>query len=447
LEALVELSLAAAVQGMASGGISCADYTLACLARIEAREPEVQAWAWLDRELALAKAREADQALTAGRSVGPLHGIPVGIKDIMHTRGLPTGMGSATFAGFIPDDSAAVVEAVERAGAFVLGKTVTSELAYFAPGKTRNPHDPAHTPGGSSSGSAAAVAAGMVPGALGTQTNGSVIRPAAFCGVVGFKPSAGLIPTRGIQPFSPSLDQVGVFTRGVADAGLLASVLIDPLAQAGDMASSLAALTPLDRIPRLLAVRQPVWDQAVPAQQDMFLTSVTRLRQAGADVEERELPEIFNESHSVHRTIMYFEAAHGLLAMQSRHRPQLSDVLNQLIDEGLRIPMAAYEASLARRSLLQQALADFLATTDAIVTPPATGEAPATLEHTGSPAFCTIWSLAGVPAITIPVGSGPSGLPLGLQLVGRHRQDSALLATADWCARALAPRPLRDINQ
>jgi Asp-tRNA(Asn)/Glu-tRNA(Gln) amidotransferase A subunit family amidase len=433
-EAMASLGLADAALGIRSGRFSCTDYAKACLARIAAREPQVQAWAWLDVDRALTQARQADQVLADGRPVGPLHGIPLGIKDIMHTRGIPTGMGSAAFAGFVPDRSAAVVEAIEQAGAYVMGKTVTSELAYYAPGKTRNPHHPAHTPGGSSSGSAAAVATGMVPGALGTQTNGSVIRPAALCGVIGFKPSSGLIPTRGIQPFSPSLDQVGVFSRSLADAGLLASLLLAPSAMAGE----LATLTIAERTPRLVAVRQPVWDQAEPAQQAMFAQAIASLRVSGAEIKERELPGMFTEAHAVHRTIMHFEAARELQALQVRHRPQLSTVLNQLIDEGLSIPAAAYETALARRSLLQQALAEFLATADAIVTPPAPGEAPATLDHTGSPAFCTIWSLIGVPAVTIPVGRGPAGLPLGLQLIGSHGQDPALLATAAWCARALA---------
>ena len=337
--ALTDLGLAEAAAGIRSRRISSEALTRACLDRIAAREPEVAAWAWLDPEAAMTRARAADAAMAAGRAVGPLHGIPLGIKDIMHTRGIPTEMGSAAFAGFVPDASAAVVERIEAAGAFVLGKTVTAELAYFTPGKTRNPWNPAHTPGGSSSGSAAAVAAGMAPGALGTQTNGSVIRPAAFCGVVGFKPSAGLIPRGGILPFSPSLDQVGVFARRVEDAGLLAAVLVghDPRDAAsiepGGIAAGMAEPEPLARPPSLLAVRSPVWDQAEAAQQRMFADNLAALRCAGAKVVERELPEPFAEAHAAHRTIMAFEAARQLKDLQSRRRELLSPALNQLIHQ------------------------------------------------------------------------------------------------------------------
>ncbi len=438
--------LCEAVAAIHRGQLTSVALTRACLDRIAVRDGQVGAWAWLDPDLALAKAEKSDQDRVAGCALGPLAGIPLGVKDIMRTRGIPTGMGSAIFADFIPDDSAAVVERIEAAGASVLGKTVTAELAYYTPGKTRNPFNGACTPGGSSSGSAAAVAAGMVPGALGTQTNGSVIRPAAFCGVVGFKPSAGLIPRAGIQAFSPSLDQVGVFSRRVEDAGLLASILVDldlndPLCPwpgavkwaSGDM----AVINALRHPPRLIAVRQPVWDQAEAAQQQMFGQNLAALRRAGAVVEERELPPPFGDAHTTLNTIMSFEAAHGLQSLQEVRRPLLSPALNRLIDEGLCIAPAAYAEALEQRAKMAQMLAVFLDEADAIVTPPATGEAPATLMHTGNPAFCTIWSLVGAPALTFPVGLGPRHLPLGLQLVGGPLSDPALLAAAAWCEKVL----------
>jgi Asp-tRNA(Asn)/Glu-tRNA(Gln) amidotransferase A subunit family amidase len=420
--ALPDSSLRALVTGLRRGEFSSLQLTEALLARIAEREAGTGAWAWCDPAAARACARAADA--TPAESL--LHGIPVGIKDIMHTAGIPTGMGSPIFDGFVPETSAEAVQRIEAAGGFVLGKTVTAELAYFTPGKTRNPWHPAHTPGGSSSGSAAAVAAGMVPVALGTQTNGSVIRPAAYCGVVGFKPSAGSVPGAGIQPFSPTLDQVGLFVREVQDAGLVAAVLT------GD--ADLLELHPLAPPPRLLAVRSPVWPEAEPVQQAMFEACIAALRAAGAAVVERELPATFSDAHAVHRTIMAFEAAKQLAPLLSEHAAQLSAPLRQIVAEGLGIDSEHYHAALARRLELRQALAEFLSGADAIVTPPAAGEAPATLAHTGSPSFCTIWSLTGAPALTFPVGLGPQGLPLGLQLVGRADDDANLLAAAGWCA-------------
>lgn len=422
MTALSDSSLRALVAGLHQGDLSSAELTEACLARIAEREAEIGAWAWCDPEAARAKARAAD----AMPATGLLHGIPIGIKDIMHTAGIPTGMGSPVFAGFVPESSADAVQRIEAAGGFVLGKTVTAELAYFTPGKTRNPWNLAHTPGGSSSGSAAAVAAGMVPAALGTQTNGSVIRPAAYCGVVGFKPSAGTVPVAGIQRFSVTLDQVGLFVREVTDAGLLAAVLT------GD--TRLLELQPLAPPPRLLAVRSPVWPEAEPAQQAMFEACIAALRAAGAAVVERELPAAFDDAHAVHRTVMAYEAAKQLAPLLVEHEAQLSAPLRQIIAEGLAIDSASYRAAIARRLELRVALAEFLGEADAIVTPPAAGEAPATLAHTGSPAFCTLWSLAGVPALSFPVGLGPQGLPLGLQLVGGLNEDVRLLACAAWCA-------------
>lgn len=425
MTALSGLSLRAAAAGLKSGEFSSLQLTEACLARSAEREPAVAAWAWCEPEAARAKARAAD----AHRLAGLLHGVPIGIKDIMHTAGIPTGMGSPIFDGFMPTASAAVVWHIEAAGAFVMGKTVTAELAYYMPGKTRNPWNPAHTPGGSSSGSAAAVAAGMVPAALGTQTNGSVIRPAAFCGVVGFKPSMGTIPGEGIQPFSPSLDQVGLFVREVADAGLLASVLMDE--------AMLANVQALDHAPRLIAVRSPVWPEAEASQQEMFEANLAALRAAGAEVIERELPADFSDAHTAHRTIMAYEAARELAPLQAAHAGQLSEPIRQIIAEGLQINGAQYAEALALREELSGMLDGFLDGANAIVTPPAAGEAPATLAHTGSPAFCTIWSLVGVPALCFPVGLGPQGLPLGLQVVGRLGDDKGLLAAAAWCEQKI----------
>ena len=435
---LERLSLRDAVERLRAGELTCADYTAALLRRTESLEKTIHAFAWLDRRHALSAAHAADAQRAAGTKPGRLHGVPLGVKDIFATAGIPTGMGSSAFDGFVPEKSAAMVLRAEAQGAFTFGKTVTAELAYFTPGPTRNPWNPSHTPGGSSMGSAAAIAAGMLPLAFGTQTNGSVIRPAAFCGCVGFKPSEGTLATTGIQPFSPTLDQPGLFTRSVEDVALAFAALREGPETARTEAWP---LPPLDRPPRLAAVRSPVWSQAEPAAQQSFVVTLACLRAAGAEVTETELPAAFENAHAVHRTIMAFEAARTLGELQSHQRVKLSAVLNRFLDEGQAIDAAAHAAALAQRQTLRAGFGPFLAGFDAIVTPPTRGEAPATLEHTGDPVFCTIWTLLGVPALTLPVGLGPHGLPLGLQIVGTLQDDARLLCVARWVEQAVAFAP------
>jgi len=319
-----------------------------------------------------------------------------------------------------------------------MGKTVTTECAFLTPGKTRNPWNPLHTPGGSSSGSAAAVAAGFVPAALGTQTNGSVIRPAAFCGVVGFKPTQGLIPIEGALTFSHTLDQPGLFTRSVADAAWLASALI------GDAAhlSSFETATP-GAPPRLAAVRTPVWDQAEEHARQAFGEQIQTLRNVGASVEEVELPGIFNLAHKAIRTIMAAESALNLEALYLIEPSVLSPTLREFMTEGRDTGAVVYLQSLKLRLALKEELERFLEGYDALITPPATGEAPATLTQTGNPCFCSIWSLCGVPAVTVPAGLGPRGLPLGLQISGGRGRDAAVLSAARWCEAVFSFSPWR----
>jgi Asp-tRNA(Asn)/Glu-tRNA(Gln) amidotransferase A subunit family amidase len=428
---LHQLSLCEITRAIREGELTSEQYTRACLAQIARHEPHILAWQWLSEDTALEKARAGDAKSKSRQVPGALRGIPVGIKDIIATRGIPTEMGSPIFSGFVPQESAVIVARLEAAGAFVLGKTVTAELAFLTPGKTRNPWNPAHTPGGSSSGSAAAVAAGFVPAAVGTQTNGSVIRPAAFCGVVGFKPSQGLIATTGIHPFSPTLDQVGVFTRSVDDAALFASCLVDTAArQRFDISLPTTG-------PRLAAVRSPVWHLAEEAQKELFLANIAVLQESGAIVTEVTLDPFFTRAHAVLRTIMCVEAARQLDRLQQQHRDKISATLNNFIDEGRGISAEAYTEALQLRDRIQDSLKMLLQGYDAIITPPAAGEAPATLEHTGDPSFCTIWTLCGVPAITIPAGQRPRGLPLGLQVVGPHLGDDKLLRVAKWCVEQI----------
>ncbi|HWA14146.1 MAG TPA: amidase [Burkholderiales bacterium] len=428
MDDLHKLGLREAAQRIRAGRIDSVAYVRGLLARIRGLEKTVQAWQWLDAERALALAAQADQADRARRLAHPLHGIPVAVKDIFYTAGIPTEMGCRAYAGHVPEETADVVARLESAGGIMFGKTVTTEAAFMLPSKTRNPWNASHTPGGSSSGSAAAVAAGFVAGALGTQTNGSVIRPAAFCGVVGYKPSFGQMSARGMLPFSTTLDQPGVFARDVADAAFLASCLT----------THRNAIAPEVRAarstPRLAAVRSPTWYLAQPAQRQQFELDIRRLREAGASVDVLEIPGEFDGAVRVHRTIMLFEAARLARPARAVSRAGFSERLNRALDEGEGIRDADYRDALKMRTHLQQSLAQFFDRGySAIITPPAAGEAPATLENTGDPRFCTLWTLVGAPAITIPTGKGPAGLPLGLQIVGAAEEENYLLSTAAWC--------------
>ncbi|UCH47520.1 MAG: amidase [Betaproteobacteria bacterium] len=425
-----KIGLHDAAKRIRSGKLKPSTYLQSLLARIDSLEQTVKAWQWLDRERAMELARTADSAATPWKAAHPLHGVPVGVKDNFYTAGIPTEMGCRLYAGYVPEETAEVVVRVERAGALMLGKTVTTEAAFMVAAKTTNPWNARHTPGGSSSGSAAAVAAGFVPAAIGTQTNGSVVRPAAFCGIVGYKPSQGMLSTRGIMPFSPSLDQPGVFARSVADAALLAWSLTA-------RRSSIAPEAPmLKGAPRLAAVRSPVWHLAQPEQRAQFDADVARLRKAGAMIDIIEIPGEFDLAHKVHRTIMLFEGARVSHKVRAQYRESFSDYLNVALDEGEAIADTDYRDALKLRTQLQHSLAAFLDRGySAIITPPAAGEAPASLEVTGDPSFCSIWTLMGMPAITIPTGKGPNGMPLGLQLVGAVEEENYLLSTAAWCER------------
>ena len=397
--------------------------TEACLARIAAIEDVVEAWTFVDPEHA------RRQAATA--TSGPLAGVPVGIKDIFATRDMPTENGSHLHAGRRPEHDAAVVERLRAAGAVIMGKTVTTEFATFTPGKTRNPHDPARTPGGSSSGSAAAVAAGMVPLALGSQTNGSVIRPASYCGVYGFKPTFGLISRRGMTLQSPSCDQVGFFARSLEDLARLGDVLIghDP----GDPATRPMARSTLveglargrETAPRLAFAPTPVWPEAEPSTRAAF----TELAETLA-IPILALPDTFADAIEVHRQISWAELAHHLAPEYQAGPGGLSDRLRGMIEAGQAVSAPAYLAACATMRELRDAIARVFAEVDAIVTPATTGEAPLGLASTGSPIFCTIWTLLGTPTLSLPLLTGPAGMPLGVQLVGQCGSDAALLATA-----------------
>lgn len=422
------------------GRLTVPDYVRALNERIATLEPRIQAFEWFEPARAMAEAEERSGGILKDL---PLYGVPVGVKDIIATRGIPTRMGSRIFASHVPGRSAGLVRRLEALGGLVMGKTVTTEFAFRHPGKTRNPWNPAHTPGGSSSGSAAAVAAGFVPVAIGTQTLGSVIRPAAFCGVVGYKPSFGAISRDGVWPFSKTLDHVGVFARSVEDAAWFGACLMgldlrdEATGIRAGMRSLAVPLAPLGHAPRFAVVKTPKWSIASEAQRANFTEAVANLKDAGALVREVPLPAAFNEAWSVVGAIMDHEAARGFASLESRHRMQLSPPLVELLDRGKRIAPEQHARNLARRDEYRRWLDGLFDGCDAILTLPAPGEAPSGLASTGDATFCSLWSLAGLPAITMPSGRGPRGLPLGLQVVGRYREDERALQVAAWCEAVL----------
>jgi len=439
-DALWALFAREVAQRIRDGRVSCTEVMRACLARCMAREPDVQAWEHLDAERAMERAEAADAQSKRGIAPGPLHGVPLAVKDIIDVAGMPTRMGSSIMAGNIARMSAECVAHLEAAGAIVIGKTVTTEFAYYTPGKTRNPWSAAHTPGGSSSGSAAAVACGMVPGALGTQTNGSVVRPAAFCGIVGYKPTFGTVSNGGTLDPWPTLDHTGVLARNVADAALIASAMVHP---GFEIDTACAAGRP----PRLVVLRSPVWDFAEPPQRESLTECSDKLGAGGASMAQEELSPAFDEAHAAIRIIMAYEAGAHFRKLREGRGGDMSAQLLALIDEGWSTGEAKYRAALALQQRLRDEFARYVAPYDAVITPPAPGEAPATREQTGNPTFCSIWSLLGVPAITIPVGRGPAGLPLGLQLVGPYRGDASLLRTAAWCESQFGFRGIVDTEE
>ena len=437
---LIELSATEAIQKIHEGEITSEELVQACLDRIDQVDGEIEAWAHLDPDFALEQARARDTQRQAGDPLGPLHGIPIGIKDIFDTKSLPTENGTVIDSGRQPDADCKVVSLLIEAGAVILGKTVSTELAVFGPGKTKNPHNPKHTPGGSSSGSAAAVAAFMVPLAVGTQTNGSMIRPASYCGVVGFKPTYGLIPRTGILALSAFLDTVGVFARNIEDASRIAEVIIahdsgdpDTAPRAHPQLSATAKEDP-PMTPVLTFAKTPVWDQADKETQEAFGELVDFL---GEDCTELDLPEPFDPVIDMHRDIMNADLAKYLAGYYEHGKDKLTDILKGMIEDGQKVTAVDYNMAADWRETLNLYLDKLFENYDAIITPAAMGEAPAGLETTGNPIFNTIWTYLGTPAITLPLMEGPNGLPLGVQLIGQRGDDARLLRTASWLVERL----------
>jgi len=423
------LTLTEAAEALRERQMSSVELAEAQLARVRTTDAAVCAWEALDPGHVQREAARWD----AERTPGPLGGIGIGIKDIIDSVDLPTTMGSPIFAGHRPSRDAACIGRLKAAGAFVFGKTVTTPFAFMDPGKTRNPWDPAHTPGGSSSGSAAAVAVGHVTAAIGTQNNGSIVRPAAYCGVIGFKPTLNAIPTQGAFRFSETFDTVGTFTRTVEDAARLASVLADP----GRIAGTLA---PLASAPRFAYLGDFPWIVLNCDADDVIEAAVTQLR-TRAEVVPVDIPSAWHEAKALQRTIMLFEAARNLGDLQTHERARMPPVVNAALDEGRTISAAAYQAALVQRERAIAFFTQWLEGFDAILAPSAPGPAPRGLDTTGDPACCTLWSLLGFPAISLPVGF-VERMPIGLQLAAPQGRDDSLLAVAAWCGARLTFRGL-----
>src|SRR5262249_27896724 len=440
-DGLTTLTATAAAAEIARGAVSAVDYSRACLDRIEAIDGEIRAFVHVDRDSVLAQARALDERRAERRSIGPLHGVPVAIKDIIDTADYPTELGSPIGAGRRPRNDATVVAKLRAAGAVIIGKTVTTEFAYFHPGPTRNPHDHARTPGGSSSGSAAAVAANMVPLALGSQTNGSVIRPAAFCGVFAGKPTHRLVSRARVLPLSRQLGPFGAFARSLADLALILDVIAGhdpedadtrPFASADFRAVQAESLP---ATPNFVFMRTPVWDKADGETKAAFEELTAAL---GPAVTSLELPAAFADAWGSHRTIMATEMAHNLAPLVARGAP--SDVMSKLLAEGRRVRAVDYLAALAKAPQYAEAFADIFDNYDAVITPAAPGIAPKGLDATGDPVFCTLWTLTGLPALTLPLLAGESGLPIGVQLIGAPNRDARLLRTARALIEMVSPR-------
>ena len=433
---LTALTASEALREMASGRLTSEALVSACLARIAERDTSVEAWTHINPAKALREAREADATRARGGRVRPLEGIPIGVKDIIDTAEYPTEYGSPVFKGHYPAADATIVGELKRAGAIILGKTVTTELAFFGPGKTRNPHNAEHTPGGSSSGSAAAVADCQVPLALGTQTAGSIIRPASFCGTIGFKPTFGYISRTGILPQSPPLDTVGGYARSIEDIALLIDCMSaydprDPDMASGQKPSLTAALTAkLKRPPRFAFIKSPAWPNADAETQSAFETYANGFG-ARAEVVEVDLSADFDASPRLQQIVQFSDIAKNFGPIADKNPEKVSQKLKDTIAEGRTFKPADIAAARAEREPLYEALRPVLVNYDAILTPAAPGPALKGLSATGSPMFNALWTYLGMPCISLPLLEA-NGLPLGVQLVAARGEDGALLRAAHW---------------
>jgi Asp-tRNA(Asn)/Glu-tRNA(Gln) amidotransferase A subunit family amidase len=438
------LSACDARKAIEDGLLTSQELVEACFNRIEELEDDIGAWAHLDKELALEQARLTDEFRSRGLATGMLHGLPVGIKDIIDTRDYPTENGTVLHQGRRPSEDATLVSLLKEAGAIILGKTVTTELAVYAPGKTRNPHNTEHTPGGSSSGSAAAVASAMVPLAVGTQTNGSLIRPASYCGVYGFKPSFARISRNGVLQQSRPLDTVGVFARDLPDLALIGDVLMRYDSRDAEMipiappclSKIMDDTVPAD--PYFAFVRTPKWDQVEQTSKDGFRELIDTVNDGDRkSIYMLDLPAYFDDIYQHHQNIMEADLARSFKKEYTDGKSKLSSVLREMIERGQKVSTTEYESSISEIKHYSEALDEFFEDYDAILTPSTSGPAPSGLASTGSPIFNTIWTYCGNPAINLPLLESPEGLPVGVQIVGAKDDDARLFRTSRWLLNRL----------
>jgi Asp-tRNA(Asn)/Glu-tRNA(Gln) amidotransferase A subunit family amidase len=417
---LNELGAVEAAKKIAAGETTCEAVVRDCLARIEKRDGAVKAWVNFNPELAFAQAHAIDR----GAKRGPLHGVPVGIKDIIDTSDMPTEMGSPIYRGHRPTADASCVALIRRAGGVILGKTVTCEFAGMAPGVTTNPHNAAHTPGGSSSGSAAAVADHMVPLALGTQTGGSVLRPSSYCGIFGFKPTYNTFNKMGVWPAAESIDTIGIHARSIDDIEFLTAVLRMQTPQAPRK---------LDSAPRVGVCRTEIWNTAQPETVAAVEGAAAALGKAGATVSEIVLPDAFKGMHSLSRgTINFIERAACMAYLWDHHREALSPQMLRYVEGGQETSREEYIAAFRRLDECRALLSAIFNKVDVLLVPCVPGEAPKGLEYTGDANMQAIWTALHTPSITLPTHRGPNNLPVGIQLVGQRYEDDRLLAVSRW---------------
>ncbi|HEX5281739.1 MAG TPA: amidase [Micropepsaceae bacterium] len=422
---LNRLSACAVADGVRNGSFSAEQVVRACLDRIETRDKQVKAWAYIDPDLALSQARAIDRA----SDKGPLAGVPIGIKDVIDTCDMPTDMGSPIYRNNRTFADAPSVALARRAGAVILGKTVTCEFAGLTPNITRNPHDLDRTPGGSSSGSAAAVADFMVAAGYGTQTGGSVLRPACFCGVVGYKPSYNLISRGGMKFAAESRDTIGVIVRSIEDADLLSSVL-----------TGRPRMRNRDTAPKISLCRTHLWEHALPESQHAVEDAARRLAGAGAVITEIGLPQSFSALAEARTVINPYERARSLAFEWNTNRAAISPGLTAQIEQGLQISHERYINSLKRIKACRDEIPAMFGDADVLLAPSVTGEAPVGLQSTGDTRFQEFWTALHVPAITLPTHKGPHRLPIGIQFVGRIYDDELLLTSARWAWKQLTDR-------
>ena len=423
-----------------AGEASSEELVQDCLKCISDADDTVHAWTSIDAEYVLEQAKASDKHRSSGAPIGPLQGVPVGIKDIFDTFDYPTQYGSPLHQDRKTTEDATVVASLRQAGAIILGKTVTAEFATMSPGPTTNPHDAARTPGGSSSGSAAAVAASMVPLAIGSQTNGSVIRPAAYCGVVGYKPSFGLVSRHRMLKCSSNLDQVGVFARTIEDAALAAEAIIGfdqrdkhtSLAPRPDLIAKTSEEPPMP--PRFAYIKGPAWDMCDSTTHSAFGELVDVM---GDRVEEVDLGAVYDEVFEWHRMVMEADIAKNMADDYQRGSDKMSPQLCKMIERGRKVHAIDYNLALDRIDMFAKAFAPMFEEFDAVITPAALGEAPIGLDSTGNPACSTLWTFAGMPTMTLPLLQGEAGMPLGIQVVSHRGDDARLFRNASWLTKHL----------